>query len=68
MNCTADNRTYLVPCLRHFAQIPFRGTSDTLVTLSDVLCDEVSIAPSREIPKGKWPIGLYLIDLNKHLN
>jgi len=30
---TAYNRAYLAPCLRHFAQIPLRGTSDTLGTL-----------------------------------
>jgi len=35
---TADNRAYLVPCLRHFAQILLRRTSDTLGTLYAMPC------------------------------
>jgi len=34
---TSDNRAYLAPCLQHSTQIPPRGTSDTLVTLSEIL-------------------------------
>lgn len=34
---TAYNRAYLASVLRTFAQIPLRGTSDTLVTLSENL-------------------------------
>lgn len=30
---TADNIAYLASCLRYFAQIPLRGTSDTLGAL-----------------------------------
>ncbi|MHA1193909.1 MAG: hypothetical protein ACTSP9_16745 [Promethearchaeota archaeon] len=33
---TANNRAYLASCLRHFAQITFRGTSDTLGTLGEI--------------------------------
>lgn len=32
---TSPNRAYLALCLRHFAQIPLRGTADTLRTLSE---------------------------------
>ena len=33
---TADNRAYRASCLRHSAQIPLRGTSDTLGTLYEI--------------------------------
>ena len=33
---TSDNRAYLAPCLWHSAQIPLRGTSDTLGTLGEI--------------------------------
>jgi len=33
---TAYNRAHLASVLRTFAQIPLRGTSDTLVTLSEI--------------------------------
>jgi len=33
---TAYNRAYLAPCLRHFAQILLRRTSDTLGTLAEM--------------------------------
>jgi len=33
---TADNRAYLSPPLRDVAQIPLRGTSDTLGTLYEI--------------------------------
>jgi len=32
----SPNRAYLASCLQHFAQIPLRGTSDTLGTLSEM--------------------------------
>ncbi len=35
-NTTSPNRAYLASCLRHSAQIPLRGTSDTLGTLSEI--------------------------------
>jgi hypothetical protein len=33
---TSDNKVYLATVLRTSAQIPRRGTSDTLVTLCDI--------------------------------
>ena len=33
---TSHNRAYLASCLRHSAQIPIWGTSDTLETLADI--------------------------------
>ena len=33
---TSDNRAYMASLLRTSAQIPPRGTSDTLVTLSEI--------------------------------
>ena len=33
----AYNKAYLASCLRHFAQIPLRGTSDTLGTLGETV-------------------------------
>jgi len=36
----AYNRAYLAPCLRHFTQIPLRGTSDTLGTLGDIIYEK----------------------------
>jgi hypothetical protein len=38
---TSDNRSYLASCLRHSAQIPLRGTSDTLGTLGEIAIEEV---------------------------
>jgi hypothetical protein len=35
-SATADNRAYLATVLRTSAQIPLRGTSDTLETLTNV--------------------------------
>ncbi len=32
----SHNRAYLASCLRHSAQIPLRGTSDTLETLGEM--------------------------------
>jgi len=37
---TADNRAYLAPVLCTYAQIPQRGTSDTLVTLCERRCHQ----------------------------
>ena len=36
MKGTAYNRAYLATCLWHSAQIPLRGTSDTLGALSEI--------------------------------
>ena len=38
---TADNRAYMAPPCS--AQIPLRGTSDTLVTLSGIMLRQVTI-------------------------
>ncbi len=35
---TSHNRAYLASCLRHYAQIPLRGTADTLKPLYEI-CD-----------------------------
>lgn len=35
LNSTACNRVYLASCLRRSAQVPLRGTSDTLGTLGE---------------------------------
>jgi len=34
--CTSYNGAYLASCLRHSAQIPLRGTSDTLGAVSKI--------------------------------
>ena len=39
---TSYNRAYLAPCLQHSAQIPLRGTSDTLGTLSEIGGDGIN--------------------------
>ena len=36
IRATSPNRAYLALCLRHFVQIPFWETSDTLGTLSEM--------------------------------
>jgi len=36
IDATSYNRAYLASYLRHSAQIPLWGTSDTLVTLSEI--------------------------------
>jgi len=38
----SDNRAYLALCLRHFAQIPFQETLDTLGTLSAIVPREIN--------------------------
>jgi hypothetical protein len=49
------NRAYLASCLRHSAQIPLRGTSDTLRTLGEIMeenmnnGDDFTVAPLRNI-------------------
>ncbi len=45
----SPNRAYLASCLQHFAKIPFRGTSDTLVTLGEMPQKEVISGSNRAI-------------------
>jgi len=47
---TADNRAYLPSCLRYYAQIPLRGTSDTLGALGNIAKYLLSSNVRKNIP------------------